>query len=490
MKALQKRKKEEGLKEQNSGYTFTQVSEIYLTDKNFKKRSPTTIQGYRQLLNNWILPEIGDIKLRNIEESDLENLYAKMKNSKNSITGKPLSYTYITHVHKLIKSIYNYAKKKKWILSNPTDYVINPPTPKIVERDYYSFEEMMEVFEKLEDCPTRFKTAIFLIFNSGFRRGELIGLKWKDINVKSSPKIIKGKRVLKKRFYVSVHREVERVTEETLKKYIDKDLIIEKLGKGLICKKLKTKKSERTISIIEQAYNYLMEYKQEQIERGFNPTDNDYIFRTLDCDGIWDPNYLTKDWASFVKTNALKSITLHDIRHSHATYLLSLGVPVQDVSRRLGHSEPTTTLKVYTHSNLTQDERITDYMEIVINNQSSSNYDKFIEPTTKETKENLLSIYSIVTGINLIDMDNIYKSLDILLDNPVDSISLPSAISIARNYLFEQYPELKGTASLINSLDSNQLDLYVDNLCTILDGTFYDLKPIKNIEKYTRKTLE
>lgn len=85
---------------------------MYLDDTKYKRRSPTTIQGYRRLLNNWILPEIGDNKIRNIEESDLENLYAKMRKSVNLKTNEPLSSTYITHVHKLIKSIYNYALSK------------------------------------------------------------------------------------------------------------------------------------------------------------------------------------------------------------------------------------------------------------------------------------------------------------------------------------------------------------------------------------------
>lgn len=82
MKELQKKKKEEGLKEQNSGYTLTQLAEQYLNDSKYKKRAPTTIQGYKNLLNNWILPELGEHKIRNIEESDLENLYAKMKKVK------------------------------------------------------------------------------------------------------------------------------------------------------------------------------------------------------------------------------------------------------------------------------------------------------------------------------------------------------------------------------------------------------------------------
>lgn len=123
---------------------------------------------------------------------------------------------------------------------------------------------------------------------------------------------------------LSVRREIERVTDENIK---DED-IIERLGKGLVCKGLKTEKSRRTITVVMDAYQLLMEYKQAQIKAGFNPTDDDYVFRTLECDRIWDPNYLTKEWDKFQKTNALRKITIHDIRHSHATYLLSIGVPL------------------------------------------------------------------------------------------------------------------------------------------------------------------
>ena len=86
MKELQKKKKEEGLKEQNSGYTLTQLAEQYLNDSKYKKRAPTTIQGYKNLLNNWIFPAPGEHKIRTIEESALQNVYGKMKKSKNDVS--------------------------------------------------------------------------------------------------------------------------------------------------------------------------------------------------------------------------------------------------------------------------------------------------------------------------------------------------------------------------------------------------------------------
>ena len=486
MKELQKRKKEEGLQEQNSGYTLTQLAEKYINDNSYKKRSPTTVQGYKNLLNNWILPELGDNKIRNIEESDLENLYAKMKQSKNERTGETLSSTYITHVHKLIKSMYNYAKRKKWILSNPADYVLNAPTYKSPERDYYGYDEMLKVFNLLELSNCRFKSAIYLLFNTGLRRGELIGLKWKDLKIKSTPKVVNGKREMKQRFYLSVRREVTRVTDKTIsEKNVKEEDIFEKLGQGLICKDLKTSKSKRDISVIMDCYNWLIDYKNEQIKNGFNPTDEDYIFRTLECDKVWDPNYLSKEWFNFISKHNLRKITIHDIRHSHATYLLSIGVPLQDVSRRLGHSEPATTLKIYTHSSLAQDEKITDYMEITMSvGDNKSEYTKFIQESDQDVKDNMLSIYSIITGINLTSMDNIYYTLDKFMGEAVDSSSLPSAVGIVRNYLFEKNPNLKDIASLINSLPNENIETFIKMLNDLSNGNFYDISKIEDIKKY------
>lgn len=78
-------------------------------------------------------------------------------------------------------------KKKKWLLTNPAEFVINPPKLKVKKKDYYNYEEMMEVFELLEKYDIRFRTAIFTLFNTGFRRGELCGLKWKDISKRKMP---------------------------------------------------------------------------------------------------------------------------------------------------------------------------------------------------------------------------------------------------------------------------------------------------------------
>lgn len=297
MKALQKQMKENGLKAENGGYTLTQTAKIYLDDTKYQKRAISTTKGYKQLLNNWILPQLGNIKIRSITEQDLEKLYDKMRNSININTGNPLSETFINHCHKLITSIFNYAKKKKWILSNPAEFVINPPKLKIKQRDYYSYEEMIEVFELLKNYNIRFRTAIFTLFNTGFRRGELGGLKWKDICERKMPITENGIRKFQTNYIINIEQEIMTVSKELQKEnnFFKKYDIIEQVSDSLVAIKPKTDKSIRKVVVVEEVYKAFMKYRQYQIDNGFIPKEDDYVFRTNDLSNVWHPDYITKE---------------------------------------------------------------------------------------------------------------------------------------------------------------------------------------------------
>lgn len=477
---LQQKKKDEGLREQNSGYTLTQVSKFYLDDDKYQKRSINTIRGYKQLLNNWILPELGDIKIRSIEESDLEKLYDSMRKKINPLTNKPLSETYITHCHKLIKSIYNYAKKKKWILSNPTDYVINAPKFNSAERDYYSFDEMQNVYELLNNYHIRFKTAITILFNAGLRRGELFGLKWEDIINRNVPVLENGKRVLKNTTIFNINKEVIAIDKKLLDDpdFLKKYNIIEVISDSLVAITPKTEKSIRNIVIANRCFDLLQEYKQYQIDNGFKPTDKDYVFRTLDNLEVWNPNYLTKEWKYFVENNNLKKITVHDIRHSHATYLLSLGIPPQDVARRLGHSEPATTLKIYTHSNLIQDQKI---VNIISQNEY---YDIEKEHEKKDSYIFPMSILSILCN-DKSNEEDLFATLDWFFNTSVEKEKIDLYLDVCKKYICDVNPQLNSFAEMIENLNENDKKILFGGINAIFNkNNELCLEQINDIDKY------
>jgi len=143
----------------------------------------------------------------------------------------------------------------------------------------------------------------------------------------------------------------------------------------------------------------LTEYKKDQNKCGYNVQDNDFVFQNVRYKDIWNPNNLTNEWRDFKLMFNLKDITIHDIRHSHATDLLSIGVPIQDVSRRLGHSDVATTLRIYTHSNLAQDKLIVEKLENKYGNKFVSNILDF------------KVITSIIIGINLATKEEIFNAI-------------------------------------------------------------------------------
>ncbi|MBR5663092.1 MAG: site-specific integrase [Bacilli bacterium] len=483
LKALQKQMREEGLKAENGGYTLTQTSKIYLDDTKYQKRSLTTTRGYKQLLNNWILPELGDIKIRSITEQDLEKLYDKMRNSTNAQTGKKLSETYVNHCHKLITSIFNYAKKKKWLLSNPAEFVINPPKLKIKQRDYYNYEEMMEVFELLKSSDIRFRTAIFTLFNTGFRRGELGGLKWKDISKRKMPITENGVRKFQTTYIISVEREIMTVSKEMQQdpNFLSRYDIIEQVTDSLVAIKPKTDKSTRKVVVVDEVYDTFMEYKKFQIDNGYTPNDEDYIFRTQDLSSVWHPDYITKEWARFIKVNDLKPITVHDIRHSHATYLLSIGVPPQDVARRLGHSEPSTTLRIYTHSNLIQDQKIVSMIaNNIFNNDDIPNVE--VQPLT------LLSI--LTNDPKLANEDDLFNTLEWFSHDNITHDDLDSYMSMCKQYILDTNPNLQDFNQAIESIDPKLKGKLLGGIFAIFDNDHeLSLNPISDISKYKDENI-
>ena len=401
----------------------------------------------------------------------------------NPQTNKPLSETYITHCHKLIKSIYNYAKKKKWILSNPADYVIEAPNGKSKEREYYSYEEMENLFPLLEKAQLRLKVAINILFNSGLRRGELIGLKWKDIEQKKIPTIKDNKRILETTTIFDINKEVIVIQKEWLnnKNFLSKYEIIEIISNTLVAIKPKTDKSIRKVIMENRFYDLLKEYKQYQINNGFNPIDNDYIFRSLNNVNVWNPNDLTREWNNFIRVNNLKKITIHDIRHSHATYLLSLGIPAQDVARRLGHSEPTTTLRIYTHSNLTQDK-------ILVNKLKQSNSYNYGN-NNPLLPEQILGIL-IKDELTINDKDLI-SSIEWLCNTNITSDEFDEYLNISKNYILENNPSLETFVNVINNLSHKDKEILFNNINDIfLKTNELNLNQINDIDKYNNYTIK
>jgi integrase len=210
------------------------------------------------------------------------------------------------------------------------------------------------VLELLDEEPIKWKTAMYLLIFSGIRRGELMGLEWKDIDYDN--------RVI----------HIRRTSQ-----YVQ--------HMGIITKSPKNETSYRTIKLSEIVFDLLREYhaywnklRNEMFDSwehfititladGSTQTViNDRLFIKEDTTPM-NPDSLT-DWTSnFVKKNKLPHFTPHSLRHTHATLLIAEGVSIPTVSRRLGHSDITTTSKIYVHAIQSADEIASDVIDGKLN---------------------------------------------------------------------------------------------------------------------------
>jgi len=453
----QKKEKESGcISSANSSYTLIETSRIYLSDESYKKHGSNTKRFYRNKLNNYILPELGKKKLRNISDDDITKLYRKMRDL-------GLTETSVKHVHNILNAIFNYAIHRKWMTYNPIKSLDNKPKFDGKEREYYDHNEIENTLYKLNKLPEkinglsdtltyfknfRFKTAITLLFNSGMRREELFGLKWKDIKFRTN--------------VIEIRRAVICVSEDD---YSESE-IIEIISKSLVCKLPKNDASKRNITVPDVCMDLLQEYRLIQKRYGYPASDDDYVFQQIRKRALWSPNDLTMEWAKFIDYFHLRKITVHDIRHSHATDLLNSGVPIAAVSKRLGHSDIATTLKIYAHSNLQEDRQISELLDKKYNNHYVKDVLSF----------NVL--ISIITGKAFAPVEDINKALKYLSGNYNYADNSETLMKLCKNYILDKYSYLEDINKFITNEINSEKNLALINLLCNASNDLGHIRPM------------
>ena len=318
----------------NSNITFYDFSKLWLKDYVEVNVKSSTASGYKCNLNAYILPVFKDYRLNEIKSYHLERFYNDLKNRTTHLLDsngmrKKLSSTTIQKVHRQLSLMFNTAIKWDFLDINPCTKVMKPPTQASPEMDFYSEKEINEILDCLENEGLSFKTAIYMLIFGGFRRGELLGLHWEDVNFETR--------------MISVKRNLINIRH-----------------RGVIEDTTKTLKSVREVLMPKKVFDLLSLYKMEQENNKRllkdNWKDSPYVFKS-EFGGFINPERLTDKWNRFLKKYKLRKLRLHDLRHTSATFLISKGIPIATVSKRLGHSNIYTTLNIYTHS--VNDDEIT-----------------------------------------------------------------------------------------------------------------------------------
>ncbi len=280
---------------------------------------PTTYAGYVTACEQHIIPQLGSWQLQRLTGGTLNGLYAQL-GKEGRVHGKGgLSPASVRHVHAALHRALRDAVRWGYLAHNPAE-AADPPSPSAehAELAAWSEEQLHAFLGSVHD--ERLYPMWRLFAMSGCRRGEVLGLRWEDVDMEQG-------RVTIRRALVPVNGEVH-VSEPKTKR-----------GRRLIAL------DSATMALLkEQAARQL----REQEEWGEGWCDSGYVF-TLEDGAPLHPERISALFQRLVRSAALKRIPLHGLRHTYATLALSKGVNPAIVSRRLGHSTVAFTLDVYSH---------------------------------------------------------------------------------------------------------------------------------------------
>jgi integrase len=296
--------------------------------------SRLTYNNYKQIIDKYIVPNFGDIKLQQLQPEQLQKLYNSLANDKFGI----LAALYV-----VVGSGLKLAVKHKIISVNPDTLTKHIPI-KLKRRKALSQDEL-EKF--LEEAQKEFVYPLILLtLETGLRRGELIGLKWSDIDLENK--------------MLAINREIEYVKMDDGKYH-------------LVETKPKTPAAYRTVPIPDDVIPVLENYKKlYDLWVRVNNVQHDYVFITSNGTPL-NPTCISKTIKRIAKKVGLEDASLHTLRHTYATKLAEKGIHPRVAQAFLGHAKVLTTLSIYTDVSKKMIEEARSKMQNFLKDQASDN---------------------------------------------------------------------------------------------------------------------
>lgn len=276
----------------------------------------TTLYGYKNIINNHLIPALGEYKLQVITPSMLNNYFIGKLNEEFKPNKKYSKNTVRKH-YDLLLDVFKSAVDKEKILKNPV-IKAEKITVKKNEQNVYTKAELKALLKIVEG--NRMEIVIKLAGVFGLRREEIAGLRWRNVDFENQ--------------IISI---VEARTQA---------------GSKTIIKYTKNESSFRKLSLPDDIMQLLKKIRNEQEERkkllGIDYKDTDYVIAWEN--GVpFRPNYLSDLFKKVIDDNKLKPLRLHDLRHTFASICNQEGITMYNISKALGHSQQNTTSNIYTH---------------------------------------------------------------------------------------------------------------------------------------------
>ena len=280
---------------------------------------PRTYERYEEVVRLHISPILGRHQLQKLTTHHVESFYAKKLE-------EGLSSRTVNTFHNVLHKALDKARKSRLIVENVCD-LVDPPRVEDVEGTPLTLKQVKQLLRIAKGH--RIEALLTLALATGMRRGELLGLKWQDIDFEKS--------------ILQIRRIMSRVPTK----------LKSEAKKGQVEAATKAKKSRRSIIIVPLAFEALQQHQERQREArkkaGDRWIDRDLVF----CTSIGTPLNPDRDvrlpFKRLLSEAKLPDIRFHDLRHSAATLLLGMGIHPKIVQEILGHSSIAVTMNVYSH---------------------------------------------------------------------------------------------------------------------------------------------
>ena len=293
------------------------LSDLYdMWIKLYKKTvEESTFASTEKIFKNHVLKQLGNVylnKLTVVQCQNAVNIWADEA---------PKTFKrFMFYASKLI----NYGITMELIKKNPMKKVIPPKVERDTSKftDFYSKDELKTFLKDAKEYNFRYFIFFRLLAYSGMRKGECLALKWSDVDFKNNT--------------IDINKSLK--AGENNRLYVGKP---------------KTKDSFRCLNMDAKTMDYLKQWRTKQQKQMFKLgmnflSNNSLIF--ANSKGTYTVLSKPQRWNNAIcKEYGLRHIKVHGFRHTHASLLFDAGVSMKDVKERLGHSDITTTMNIYTH---------------------------------------------------------------------------------------------------------------------------------------------
>jgi len=289
--------------------TFSEIADMY-TDWYKKRRKESSYNKTESVIRIYLKTHFKNKLIKNITRRDIAVLHDKLLDK--------LSVASAKKAHTILSAILNYAIKMEYLKTNVAREVGNIDLREPKRMNYWQLEEFKQfisVVDRLE-----YKALFMLLFYGGMRKGESLALTWKDIDLDN---------------------KTININKTTMKRRVTTP---------------KNESSVRKIQMPSHTMNLLAELKISKLSKP------DYVVFGDFYDSLSDTS-VNRYFDNYIKKAGVQKIRLHDLRHSHASYLINAGNDIQIVSKRLGHANTSTTLDIYAHLYPSKEKEAINQME-------------------------------------------------------------------------------------------------------------------------------